>query len=60
MWVVFPIVPNNKGDFTIANVLMGSNSPKFIPGSLYSQVSQARRLNPELQNQDWWGENPIV
>ena len=57
----FLIVLNSEGGFTIANGLMCSNSSSLALSPLYSCFSShASLLNPELQNQDWWGENPIV
>ena len=57
----FRIVLNSEGGFTIANDLMCSNSSSLALSPLYSRFSShASLLNPELQNQDWWGENPIV
>lgn len=54
MRICFPIVPNNKGGFIMANGLMCSNNP------LYIHVSYASLIYPELQHQDEWGENLIA
>lgn len=57
--VMFPeFVANSDRGFPIADGGMWSRGSLLILTSLYSHVSSL--LNPEFQNQDWWGENSIV